>query len=73
MTAILPAATTVTTDQESPEPSAAPPDFCEYDEPTKSYRYTKAYVQHLIRKCTTAEGFAATTGMSARLRTETST
>jgi len=41
-------------------------DFCEYDEPTKSYRYTKAYVKHLIKKCSTAAGFEEITGMVAR-------
>lgn len=41
-------------------------DFCEYDEPTKTYRYTKAYVSHLIKKCGTEEGFEEITGMAAR-------
>ncbi len=52
------------------DPHRTNPDFCEYDEPTKSYRYTKAFVQHLIRRCGTAEGFEATTGMPARIRNE---
>jgi hypothetical protein len=43
-------------------------DFCEYDEPTKSYRYTKAYVNYLIKKCGTAEGFEEATGMTPRLQ-----
>ncbi|WP_052676372.1 DUF3644 domain-containing protein [Microbacterium hydrocarbonoxydans] len=51
-------------------PHRTNPDFCEYDEPTKSYRYTKAYVQHLIKKCGTAEDFEATTGMPARLKAQ---
>lgn len=37
-------------------------DFCEYDEPTRSYRYTKAYVKHLIKQCSTEDGFRSTTG-----------
>lgn len=50
----------------NPDPHHTNSDFCEYDEPTKSYRYTKAYVNHLIKKCSTAEGFEETTGMQAR-------
>ena len=45
-----------------PNPARTNSDFCEYDEPTKSYRYTKAYVNYLIKKCGTAEGFEAITG-----------
>ena len=51
-----------------PNPDRTNPDFCEYDEPTKSYRYTKAYVNHLIKKCATLEGFADTTGTEPRLK-----
>jgi hypothetical protein len=50
-------------------PHRTNPDFCEYDEPTKTYRYTKPYVQHLIKKCATAEGFETITGMTARPKT----
>ena len=46
-------------------------DFCEYDEPTRSYRYTRAYVSHLIKKCATDEGFEAVTGMSPRQKPST--
>ena len=53
-----------------PAPDRTNPDFCEYDEPTKSYRYTKAYVNHLIKKCGTAEGFEEITGMAARSKDE---
>lgn len=49
-------------------PHRTNPDFCEYDEPTRSYRYTRAYVQHLTKKCGTAEGFAAMTGMVPRVK-----
>lgn len=49
-------------------PDRTNPDFCEYDEPTKSYRYTKAYVQHLVKKCSTQAGFEQVTGMKARLK-----
>lgn len=50
------------------DPHRTNPDFCEYDEPTKSYRYTKAYVNHLIKRCNTEAGFEATTGMPARAK-----
>lgn len=49
-----------------PNPARTNSDFCEYDEPTKSYRYTQAYVSHLIRKCSTPDGFEAITGMTPR-------
>jgi len=52
----------------APDPHHTNPDFCEYDEPTKSYRYTKAYVNHLIKKCGTAEGFREITGMEPRTK-----
>lgn len=47
-------------------PHRTNPDFCEYDEPTRSYRYTRAYVQHLIKKCSSIDGFTAITGMAPR-------
>jgi hypothetical protein len=43
-------------------PEHTNPDWCEYDEPTKSYRYTRAYVRHLTKKCATPEGFREVTG-----------
>lgn len=49
-----------------PNPHLTNPDFCEYDEPTKTYRYTKAYVTHLITKCGTSGGFEQVTGMRPR-------
>jgi len=49
-----------------PTPDRTNPDFCEFDEPTKSYRYTRAYVKHLIKKCSTPEGFKSITGMEPR-------
>lgn len=51
-----------------PNPARTNSDFCEYDEPTNSYRYTKAWIQHLIKKCSTAEGFTAITGADPRLK-----
>jgi len=51
-----------------PAPDRTNADFCEYDEPTKSYRYTKAYVNHLIKKCGAAEGFEELTGMTPRAK-----
>lgn len=50
----------------NPNPDRTNPDFCEYDEPTKSYRYTRAYVKLLIKRCSTPEGFKAATGLEAR-------
>lgn len=49
-------------------PSRTNTDFCEYDEPTKTYRYTKAWVQRLIKKCSTAEGFKEVTGREPTLK-----
>jgi hypothetical protein len=37
-----------------------------YDEPTGWYRYTKAYVKHVVKKCSTPEGFEEATGMKPR-------
>lgn len=48
----------------SSKPHRTNPDFCEYDEPTKSYRYTSAYVKHLVSKCGTETGFREVTGIS---------
>lgn len=45
-----------------PHPEKTNSDFCEYDEPTKTYRYTTAYVSHLINKCGTEKGFKDITG-----------
>lgn len=53
-----------------PNPHRTNQDFCEYDEPTKSYRYTKAYVKYLIKKCSIAEGFEAATGKPAQRKQE---
>lgn len=36
--------------------------YCMYDELSRSYGYTEAWVKWLIRKCATAEGFKAVTG-----------
>jgi hypothetical protein len=52
----------------STNPSSTNPDYCEYDEPTKSYRYTRAYVNYLVKKCSTAEGFLEITGMTPRAK-----
>lgn len=50
-------------------PEHTNPDYCEYDEPTGSYRYTRAYVKHLIKRCSSPEGFKEVTGMDPRPRT----
>lgn len=56
--------------KDDPNPDRTNPDFCEYDEPTKSYRYTKAYVNYLIKKCRTAEGFEEITGKTPRAKAD---
>lgn len=53
----------------SPNPEHTNPDWCEYDQPTKTYRYTKAFINYLIKKCSTEEGFEATTGIKPRQKT----
>ena len=52
--------------QGAKNPERTHPDWCEYDEPTNSYRYTRAYVKHLIKKCSTLEGFKTITGIEPR-------
>ncbi|MBW0288827.1 hypothetical protein ATN37_03470 [Rhodococcus sp. MH15] len=47
-------------------PEHTNPDWCEYDEPTGSYRYTRAFVKHLQKKCATAEGFKSVTGIQPK-------
>jgi len=47
-------------------PEHTNPDWCEFDEPTGSYRYTRAFVKHLIKKCSTPEGFLEITGMDCK-------
>lgn len=54
--------------KDASDPHHTNSDFCEYDEPTKSYRYTKAYVKYLIKHCSTVEGFKETTGMLPRAK-----
>jgi hypothetical protein len=48
------------------DPDHTNPDWCVYDEPTGWYRYTKAYVKHVVKKCGTPEGFEEATGMKPR-------
>lgn len=54
-----------------PNPDRTNSDFCEYDEPTRSYRYKRAYVSYLIKKRSTVEAFEAITGMSPRRKSST--
>ena len=56
--------------QGAPNPDHTNPDWCVYDEPTGSYRYTRAFVKHLIKRCATPDGFEATTGMKPRGRSD---
>lgn len=53
----------------SANPEHTNADWCEYDEPSKSYRYTRAYVKYLVKKCSTPEGFKVITGIEPRLQT----
>ena len=49
-------------------PEYTNPDWCEYDEPTGSYRYTRAFVKHLIKRCGTEGGFQEVTGRTPTLK-----
>ncbi len=49
----------------APNPYLTNPDWCEYDEPTGTYRYTLGFVKHVARRCGTPEGFRAVTGFRA--------
>ena len=49
-------------DTGSPTPEHTNADWCAYHEPTGAYLYTRAFVKYLIKKCSTPEGFEATTG-----------
>ncbi|CAG7572151.1 uncharacterized protein DUF3644 [Barrientosiimonas humi] len=46
----------------SPNAEHTNADWCAYHEPTGTYLYTRAFVKYLIKKCSTPEGFEATTG-----------
>lgn len=50
----------------APNPDHTNPDWSVYDEPTGQYRYTRAFVKHLIKRCATPEGFKEVTGMDPR-------
>ncbi len=52
------------------DPHRTQVDFCEYDEPTKTYRYTRGYVKYLVKRCATPEGFEKTTGRQPKIKTE---
>jgi hypothetical protein len=49
----------------APDPDHTNPDRSVYDELTGWYRYTKAYVKHVIKK-RALEGFEEATGMKPR-------
>lgn len=40
--------------------------YCRYDEPHKDYTYSSTYVEHLVRRLETADGFRKLTGMTAQ-------
>jgi hypothetical protein len=50
-------------DSLSPEKTRT--DFVVYDDVHKDYTYTPTYVKHLVKSCSTASGFKATTGRVA--------
>ena len=52
----------------SSDPRMTRADFCIYDEPHKDYLYTQIYVNHLIDKCSTKEGFLKTIGRPPKLK-----
>lgn len=54
-------------------PDHTNPDWCVYDEPTGSYRYTRAYVKHLVKKCSTPEGFEEVTGRKPKAKSKSAT
>lgn len=45
-----------------PHPERTDEKYCLYDELSKSYGYTEAWVRWLVKRCVTAEGFEAVTG-----------
>ena len=45
-----------------PHPERTDEKYCLYDQLSRSYGYTEAWVKWLIRHCSTAEGFEAVTG-----------
>lgn len=50
----------------SSDPKITRADFCIYDEPHRDYLYTQAYVNHLIDKCSTEQGFSETIGRAPK-------
>ncbi|MFH5207875.1 DUF3644 domain-containing protein [Antrihabitans sp. NCIMB 15449] len=50
----------------SPTPHRTLEQFCTYDEPHGDYVYTSAYIEHLVSKLSTEEGFRSLTGMAPR-------
>lgn len=49
-------------EKSSSSPDRTNPDWCEYDEPTRTYRYTRGYLRMLTKRCATETGFFEVTG-----------
>lgn len=54
----------------SDRPERTDEKYCIYDSLNNGYGYTEAWVNRLIRKCQTAEGFEAMVGLAARTKEE---
>lgn len=52
--------------KDSSNPYRTNTDFCEYDEPTNSYRYKESCVRTLVKECSTEEGFKRATGFKPK-------
>ena len=51
-----------------PHPERTDERYCLYDQLSRSYGYTEAWVKWLIKRCSTAEGFEAATGRAPTLK-----
>ena len=50
----------------APDPKITRADFCIYDEPHRDYLYTQTYVDYLIDKCSTEQGFLEAIGRAPK-------
>jgi hypothetical protein len=53
---------------DDPHPERTDEKYCIYDEFSRSYGYTVAWVKYLTRKCSTDRGFKEATGREPRLK-----
>lgn len=49
----------------NPHPERTKEQYCRYDEPHRDYTYSPAYVEHLVRNLSTAEGYRMLIGLAA--------